>query len=80
MKDFTIIAVNPETGQIICDHVQATNYNTAFANYAANCQYEHEVVAAIPGKLSEDETIFFPGSGVVSTSTILEQPDVFTPD
>ena len=78
MKIFTVIGLYPETGQIFCDHIEARDDLHAFWLVAESTDAEIDFVACIPGFLTDcNDTIFFPGTAVVSSDTVLEQPEIF---
>lgn len=66
-------------GFIYVGYFEANNPYTAMA-MAAEESPDVSVVAAIRGRLKEDEEMTLPGTAVVDGRTILEQPDVFPPD
>lgn len=76
MKKFTIIATHESTGQIVAHHVYGDSALNAFAAAAA-MDPDLTLVVALSGWQSEDEGMFFPGSGVVDGATVLAQPQVF---
>lgn len=81
MKDFTVISICTDTGQIFSDHVQAENYYDAFAVAAkqkSESGLDIDFVASMAGLLNEGENIQFAGSGTVDLQTVLEQTDVFS--
>lgn len=80
MKHFTVIGYYADTGQIFCDHVQAVDAMHAFwvAAHQRYCECEVEFVACIEGCLAESrDEIAFPGDSTVSSSTVLDQLEVF---
>lgn len=77
--EYTVIGFYEESGQTVCHHVEAKGAMHAFSVLAQD-EPSLTMVAAFPGKLHEGETVFFPGEGLVDASTILDQPDVFSPD
>lgn len=79
MKQFTVIAFYEESGQSVCEHVEANNGIHAFWVLAQE-NPDLTMVVAVPGHLTEGcGDLVFPGEGVVDASTVLEQPDVFGP-
>lgn len=79
MYQFTVISVCPESGQIMSDHVLAESSGQSFlvAAKLRGDQSNIEFVASLRSFLEEGDEIEFPGDGVVSGETILEQEDVF---
>lgn len=73
---FTVLALNENNGQIISHHVKAATAQNAFATAAA-MDDALTFVATLPGWLTEDGSIEYPGSALVGAGTILEQPEVF---
>jgi hypothetical protein len=78
-EKFTVIACDEQSGQIVCHHVMATDGMNAFACVAtANQGKSLSLVVSMPGWLEENEKgLTFPGEGLVSVETVLEQPEVF---
>ena len=76
MSNYTVIAVHPDNGQIVCHHVEAESAMEAFTVAAGKCD-PMEFVVALPGHQAEGDTLTFPGDGVVDSETVLAQPDVF---
>src|SRR5690606_42158997 len=76
LQPFTVLGFCEDTGQVLCDHVEAENDLHAF--HVAAQQHGHiSFVAALPGHLQEGEGISFPGTGFVDALTVLDQPEVF---
>lgn len=77
LKDFTVIGIVSDSGQIVADYVSAIDGMNAFAQ-AAQVRGSVEFVVAVPGHLSDGkDEIHYPGDSVVDVETVLEQPDVF---
>lgn len=68
-RTFTVIGVYDSTGQVVCDHVKATEGQLAMRAAALlpeRMDDDYCLVAAIPMKLSESEnTVEFSGEGIV---------------
>lgn len=78
MSAYTVIYINPTTGLINLDEVEADNAMAAFTAVAETNQGEpKEFVAVVEGHNLEGETLHFPGDSMVSDETVLSQPDVF---
>lgn len=77
---YTVIAVVDGTGEIKHFLIEAEDDLNAFAVVAEdnkNGPYPLDFVVALKGHLSEDHGLIFPGEALVSSLTVLEQPDVF---
>lgn len=82
MKQFTVIGYYQHTGQIFCWHVEAENSMHAFAVAGAEILElngaEVTFTVCIEGKQTEqDDFLTFPGSGLVDSQTVRDQPEVF---
>ena len=79
MHPYTVLGYDESTGTIQVDHVHAANGVSAFGVAAPlHPDGEYHFVVALPGHLGEsDDAITFPGEGVVSQATVIEQPEVF---
>lgn len=76
MQKYTVLSYEDDNGEIHCDVVEIETPQLAMVEVAkkrSNCF----VVSVIKGVMLEDEHITFPGDGVVSSETILSQPEVF---
>lgn len=76
LKSFSVLFVAEETGKIGMRHAQASDGYAAIAA-VAKVMPGVEFVAAVPGKLTEESGLVFPGESLVSSATVLEQPEVF---
>lgn len=76
LNDYTVIGYYESNGQIFCHHVKAGNIMGAFA-VVASMDSDCIMVCAHLGKISEGESLAFPGEGVVDAETILEQPEIY---
>ena len=82
-REYAVIAVVEDNGQIVCDKVVATSPMNAFWHAAKLRQTGSgvEFVVAMPWNefvlMQKREHLEFPGSAVVSLQTVLEQPEVF---
>ncbi|WP_152966553.1 hypothetical protein [Gulbenkiania mobilis] len=77
LKPFTVIGFYEGSGEIVCLHTEARNATQAFW-VVAQSHTDLELVASLNGHLSEgEETITFPGQGLVSAETVLDQPEVY---
>ena len=78
-KPFTVIGFHESSGQLSCLHVVATDGLNAFAAAAqpTEAKGDFNMVAVMPGHISEEAGLEFPGEGLVTAETVLEQPDVF---
>ena len=76
--DFTVIAFQEDTGRFHCEYVKAASAYEAFSAAAEVDGNERlEFVVALPGIHKDDAGLIFPGSALVSATTVLEQPEVF---
>lgn len=78
MNEFTVIAINEETGHIYADYVNASSSYKAM--YQAAQQWESHpvsIIAAIKGHLRADIDIDYAGDSLVDVGTILDQKEVF---
>lgn len=73
---FTVIALRPNA-QIATFEVTATNALGAFAAAAADHEGV-EFVAAVPSWAFTTGLVEFPGSALVDSKTVLQQPEVFS--
>lgn len=79
MNKFTVIGYYEESGQIFAHHVEANNSQHAF--YVVAQEFPDACfVVAIKGHQCEEQSLTFPGEGVVDAETVLEQEDVFNSD
>ena len=81
MKQFTVIGTYWVNGQIFAWHVEAENSMHAFAVaefeiYEGSGQ-SAEFVVCLNGHQSEVKELTFPGSALVDSQTVREQPEVF---
>jgi len=75
LKNYTVIAINRDSGQIISHHVSAISSGEAFVIVSKISDLD--LVAAIDGWITEGKGIEFPGSATVDSDTVLAQPEVF---
>ncbi|WP_415912236.1 hypothetical protein [Neptuniibacter sp. QD37_11] len=74
---FTVISFYPESGQVVCDHVEASCSSAAFT-VVAKQRESVEFVVGLPGHLSEEDgALHFPGESLVDAEIVLDQPEVF---
>jgi hypothetical protein len=76
MYQYTVLSYEDDTGEIHCDVVETKTPQLAMFEVAKK-RNDCFVVSVIKGALLEDEHITFPGDSVVSSETILSQPEVF---
>jgi hypothetical protein len=75
---FTVIGFYDATREIFCHHVMAGSPLNAFAVAAAKCAEGAEMVAVLPGHLTEGkDLIAFPGEALVDSDSVLEHSEVF---
>lgn len=80
LNKYSVIGIYPESGQIFCHHVEATSGTNAFMEAANHLpDTEMEMVVALPGHQLEGQLLTFPGDSLVSSETIMSQPEVFGP-
>lgn len=76
MFQYTVLSYEDESGEIHCDVVETETPQLAMVEVAKK-RSDCFIVSAIKGVLLESEHITFSGSAVVSSETILSQPEVF---
>lgn len=80
MSQYTVIGFYESTGQTFVHHTVADNAFEAMSYIATGADEpeDMQIVVCLPGFLDDaNEDIHFPGEGLVSAATILEQPEVF---
>jgi len=75
-KQFTVIALHADNGQIVSHEVTALDGLHAFAVVAEKA-FGVDLVVAIEGSLTEGDQLTFAGECLVSDETIRAQADVF---
>lgn len=76
--EYAVIGYYDDNGQIFCHHVESRDAFNAFAIVAAKADGDGtlpQFIAALP--VSDTKRLEYPGEGVVSFETVLEQDDVF---
>jgi hypothetical protein len=76
-EPYTVLGFDRATGNLFSRCVMAADGLKAFA-CAADSE-GLEMVASIPGRMTEDDLLTFPGDSLVDSETIRDQPDVFGP-
>lgn len=76
LSKYTVIGIDPESGQIIRHHVKAKSNSEAF--YIVAKVSSVDLVAAFDGWISEGSGVEFAGSAIVDSETVLSQSDVFS--
>lgn len=76
LQPFSVLGTDEESGQIILHHVFALDEREAFALVAK--VIDMEMIACLKGHIREGHGIEFAGTAIVDSTTILDQPDVFT--
>ncbi|MGH8647121.1 MAG: hypothetical protein ACREX4_22765 [Gammaproteobacteria bacterium] len=77
-KPFSVICFDENNNQLLCLHVQALSAMESFSVVANDApERPFVMVASLDGHVTVGKGITFPGEGLVSAETVLEQPDVF---
>lgn len=76
LKTYTVIGYYESSGQIFAHSVESNSGYVAMAKAAQELADERAsdmiLVAAIEGEHYEEQTIFFPGEGVVDGATVIQ--------
>lgn len=70
----SVIAMYDESGQVVCDHVEAFNGPDAMRK-VAKMRPDCVLILSIKGEHSDSTTLDFPGEGVVDASSYVEIDD-----
>jgi len=78
-QPFTVLAIRPDSAQILCIQVEAIDGFHAFtvASEHEQTKGDVEMVVALTGHQQEGQLLTFPGNNLVDSQTIREQPEIF---